>query len=249
MTAQTASHAEDDPGGGGDAGGPAGTRFVFIDTEATGLDHSRHELTEVSWIVRYADGTEVERQYFPQHTVDGADQEALELTRYEERIAPQEKTPASEWLVQLLEDAEDATIVGAVPDFDVQHLRRMCRKLELDPTWDHHLVDVETLALPLIAAGPETPRGLATTCDALGIEHDEDRAHGALYDARQAMAVFDHVWDAYRDIRARRGTLPPPVPQGGGGDGDGPAGEPAGGAAPERTTGTGDADEPVTHPA
>ena len=27
-----------------------GTRFVFIDTEATGLDHARHELTEVSWI-------------------------------------------------------------------------------------------------------------------------------------------------------------------------------------------------------
>lgn len=195
-----------------DSGEGGATRFLFIDTEATGLDHARHELTEVSWIVRYTDGSEVERQYFPEHTLDGADDEALELTGYEQRIAPQDKTPAEEWLVQLLEDADGATIVGAVPDFDIQHLRRMCRKLQLQPTWDHHLVDVETLALPLIADGPETPRGLATTCRHLGIEHDEDRAHGALYDARQAMAVFDHVWAAYRRIRATGDTLPPPVP-------------------------------------
>jgi DNA polymerase III alpha subunit (gram-positive type) len=192
---------------------PHGTRFVFIDTEATGLDHTRHELTEVSWIVRFEDGTQAERQVFPTHTTDGADADALELTHYAERIEPQEKTPASDWLPRFLEDAAGAVLVGAVPDFDAQHLHRMCRKLGLEPTWDHHLLDVETLALPLIAPGPEAPRSLAKTCQALGIPHDKDQAHGALYDAQQAMRVFDRVWELLADLREQDKPLPPAVPR------------------------------------
>ena len=192
-----------------------GTRFVFVDCEATGLDHTRHELTEVAWIVRFEDGSELERQIFPTHTTDGADADALELTHYHDRIAPQDKTPAAEWLPQFLEDADGAVLVGAVPDFDAQHLHRMCRKLGLEPTWDHHLLDVETLALPLIAPGPEAPRSLAKTCRALGIPHDKDQAHGALYDAQQAMRVFDRVWELLASLRADDRPLPPPVPRNG----------------------------------
>ena len=95
-----------------------GPRFVFVDTEATGLDHERHELTEVAWVVRFPDGSEAERQYFPEHTTDGATPEALEITHYADRIAPQTRSPASEWLTQFLEDADGAYLVGAVPDFD-----------------------------------------------------------------------------------------------------------------------------------
>jgi DNA polymerase III epsilon subunit-like protein len=197
------------------------TRFVFMDTEATGLDHHRHELTEVAWVVRFEDGREEERQFFPEHTTDGADADALELTHYEDRIAPQQRTPASEWLTLFLEDAQDAVLVGAVPDFDAKHLERMCRKLGAEPTWDHHLLDVETLALPFIAPGPESPRSLAKTCAALGIPHDKDQAHGALYDAQQAMRVFDRVWELVSDLRATGDPLPPPVPRDPNGRGNG----------------------------
>lgn len=209
------------------------TRFVFVDTEATGLDHERHELTEVAWIVRFEDGREVERQYFPQHTIDGADADALTLTRYDDRIAPQVKTPASEWLTQFLEDAQDAILVGAVPDFDARHLELMCRKLGVEPTWDHHLLDVETLALPLIAPGPEAPRSLAKTCAALGIEHDKDQAHGALYDARQTRLVFDKIWNVLAELRATGDPLPAPVPRDTGRNGaDGTDGNRAGEVEP-----------------
>jgi DNA polymerase III epsilon subunit-like protein len=203
-----------------------GTRFVFIDTEATGLDHRRHELTEVAWVVRFEDGTQVERRCFPEHTTDGADADALELTQHAERIAPQDKTPASEWLPVFLADAKDAVLVGAVPDFDARHLERMCHKLGLEPTWDHHLLDVETLALPLIAAGPQAPRSLAKTCAALGIPHDKDQAHGALYDARQAMLVFDRVWELLAQLRAAGAPLPPPVPREHSDPTSGPHGQP-----------------------
>lgn len=190
-----------------------GTRFVFIDTEATGLDHTRHELTEVAWVVRFEDGSEAERHFFPEHTTDGASEAALDLTQYAERIAPRDTSPAREWLTTFLEDARDAVLVGAVPDFDAQHLARMCRKLSLEPTWDHHLLDVETLALPLMAPGPEAPRSLAKTCQALGIPHDKDQAHGALYDAKQAMRVFDRVWDLLAELRATGAPLPRSVPR------------------------------------
>jgi DNA polymerase III epsilon subunit-like protein len=208
-----ATPAPVDPGPTGRAG--SRTRFVFIDTEATGLDHERHELTEVAWVVRFEDGSEAERRYFPEHTTAGADADALELTHYHDRIAPQPKTPASEWLPRLLEDARGAILVGAVPDFDARHLDRMCRKLGLAPTWDHHLLDVETLALPLIAAGPEAPRSLAKTCAALGLPHDKDQAHGALYDAQQAMRAFDRIWELLAHLRSSGAPLPPPVPRNG----------------------------------
>lgn len=189
------------------------TRFVFLDTEATGLDLERHDLTEISWIVRFEDGREVERQYFPEHTLDAADEDALELTGYHERIADQPRTPMAEWLPRFLEDADGAIIVGAVPDFDVRQLYKACRRLQLAPTWDHHLLDVETLALPLIAPGPEAPRSLARTCEALGVDHDDEQAHGALYDARQVMRAFDALWAKLAELRQTGAPLPDPVPR------------------------------------
>ena len=244
-----ADTAGPDPAAAGASRRRARTRFVFMDTEATGLDHRRHELTEVAWIVRFEDGREEERRYFPEHTTDGADEDALVLTHHAERIAPQPKTPAKVWLTEFLEHAQGAILVGAVPDFDARHLQLVCDKLGVRPTWDHHLLDVETLALPLIAAAPEAPRSLAKTCAALGIPHDKDQAHGALYDAQQAMRVFDRVWELLGQLRADRAPLPPPVPResrrrghdgasssdAGAADASSPAGGPASGAA---TTGT-----------
>lgn len=210
---------------------PAGTRFVFIDTETTGLDFARHQLTEVAWIVRYEDGSQATRCVVPEHTLDGADETALELTHYHERIAPQPRSPASEWLVQFLEDAEGAVLVGAVPDFDARHLERAAARIQRRPTWDHHLLDVETLALPLISAAPEAPRSLAKTCRALGIPHDKDQAHGALYDAQQAMRVFDRIYELLAALRTSGAPLPPPVPRTGDTDTEAPGSADRTGAA------------------
>lgn len=198
---------------------------MFVDTETTGLDFRRHQLTEVAWIVRHPDGREVQRQYFPDHTLDGADASALELTRYHEHIAPRPRTPASEWLTTFLDDARGAVLVGAVPDFDARHLEMAAQRMGLAPTWDHHLLDVETLALPLIAPGPEAPRSLAKTCAALGVPHDPDQAHGALYDALQAMRAFDAVWALLARLRQQGAPLPPAIARN----------PPAGGAAPAAT--------------
>lgn len=191
-------------------------RFVFLDTETTGLDFTRHQLTEVAWIVRFEDGREEEHCVVPEHTLDGADPTALDLTRYQEQIAPRPRVPASDWLVRFLDHADGAVLVGAVPDFDSRHLEQAAARIQRTPTWDHHLLDVETLALPLISPSPEAPRSLAKTCRALGIPHDKDQAHGALYDAQQAMRVFDRVYELLAELRGSGAPLPPAVPRNGG---------------------------------
>jgi DNA polymerase III alpha subunit (gram-positive type) len=192
---------------------PSAPRLVFVDTEATGLDHRVNQLTEVAWILREPDGTETTRRFVPEHTLEGAEEKALEITRYHELLADEPRTPDAEWVDVLLADAAGAVLVGVVPDFDARHLLQACQRVGRAPTWDHHLLDVGTLAMPLLAAAPEVPRGVASLCISLGVPHDSGRAHGALYDAQQTMRCFDRVWELLTELRASGAPLPPPVPR------------------------------------
>jgi DNA polymerase III epsilon subunit-like protein len=192
---------------------PSAPRLVFVDTEATGLDHRVHQLTEVAWVLREPDGTEVTRRFVPEHTLDGAEEKALEITRYHELLADEPRTPVAEWVDALLSDTDGAVLVGVVPDFDARHLLQACQRVGRAPNWDHHLLDVGTLAMPVLAAAPEVPRGVASLCVSLGVPHDPGRAHGALYDAQQTMRCFDRVWELLRELRADGAPLPDPVPR------------------------------------
>jgi DNA polymerase III epsilon subunit-like protein len=214
---------------------PSSPRLVFVDTEATGLDHRIHQLTEVAWILREPDGTEVTRRFVPEHTLDGAEEKALEITRYHELLADEPRTPDAEWVDVLLADTEGAVLVGVVPDFDARHLLQACQRVGRTPNWDHHLIDVGTLAMPLLAARPEVPRGVASLCLSLGVPHEPERAHGALYDAQQTMRCFDRVWDQLGALRTSGAPLPAPVPR--------PPSSRNGDAGPERTDSAGDQSE------
>ena len=190
---------------------PSAPRLVFVDTEATGLDHRVHQLTEVAWILREPDGTELVRRFVPEHTLEGAEEKALEITRYHELLADEPRTPDAEWVDVLLGDTEGAVLVGVVPDFDARHLLQACQRVGRTPNWDHHLLDVGTLAMPLLADAPEVPRGVASLCVSLGVPHEPDRAHGALYDAQQTMRCFDRVWELLAELRRSGAALPAPV--------------------------------------
>jgi DNA polymerase III alpha subunit (gram-positive type) len=192
---------------------PSAPRLVFVDTEATGLDHRIHQLTEVAWILREPDGTETTRRFVPEHTLEGAEEKALEITRYHELLADEPRTPDAEWVDVLLGDTEGAVLVGVVPDFDARHLLQACQRVGRTPNWDHHLIDVGTLAMPLLAAAPEVPRGVASLCTSLEVPHEPGRAHGALYDAQQTMRCFDVVWERLGALRSAGAPLPDPVPR------------------------------------
>ena len=192
---------------------PRAPRLVFVDTEATGLDHRVHQLTEVAWIVREPDGSQREHVVVPEHTLDHAEPIALEISRYHGRLSDAPRTPDAEWVGAFLADAAGAVLVGVVPDFDARHLLQACQRVGRTATWDHHLLDVGTLAMPLLAAAPEVPRGVAGLCASLGVPHDPALAHGALYDAHQTMRCFDRVWEELGRMRAEDAPLPPPVPR------------------------------------
>jgi len=215
---------------------PTRPTLVFVDTEATGLDHRVHQLTEVAWIVRRPDGSEDVRRFVPEHTLDGAEEKALEITRYHELLADEPRTPDAEWLDVLLEDARGGVLVGVVPDFDARHLLQACQRAGRVPTWDHHLIDVGVLAMPLLAVAPEVPRGVAGLCVSLGVDHDAALAHGALYDALQTMRCFDRVWELLTTMRAQDLPLPPPVPRPAPREGS----VPPGGAGTSTTVGSSD---------
>jgi DNA polymerase III alpha subunit (gram-positive type) len=195
------------------SGPPAPPRLVFVDTEATGLDHRIHQLTEVAWILREPDGTEKVRRFVPEHTLEHAEEKALEITRYHELLAGEPRTPDAEWIELLLADCVGAVLVGVVPDFDSRHLLQACQRIGRIPTWDHHLIDVGVLAMPLLADLPEVPRGVASLCTSLGVPFDSGQAHGALYDAVQTMRCFDRVWELLTELRRSGAALPPPVPR------------------------------------
>lgn len=109
-----------------------------------------------------------------------------------------------------------AHLVGAVPNFDAEVLAALLRDNNLTPTWHHHLVDVETLAVGWLArqfdadaqsnaipsgtaaqmrrAEFEPPWSSERLSNALGVElpNEADR-HTALGDARWAARIFDRV--------------------------------------------------------
>jgi len=100
----------------------------------------------------------------------------------------------------------DATIVGAVPNFDTEGLDHMMRQQGLQPAWRYHLRDIETLAVGLMAgrgdplvhfADDWKSDELSTLC---GVEpaSEKDR-HTALGDALWVERWWDRLLELERD--------------------------------------------------
>jgi len=169
--------------------------LAFVDTETTGLDPDRHEVWEVALIVD-------EREHVWQLPVDlgRADPVALRISGYHER-----RVDATQ-LVSLPTYAEAFArltrgrhLVGAVPSFDEERLRKLLRANGACPEWHYHLIDVEALAVGYLRgmASAYTPP-LPWRSDDLSVEcgamppSDDDR-HTALGDARWAKRLYEAI--------------------------------------------------------
>ena len=138
--------------------------------------------------------------------------EGLERAQ-EERVVPD--CWVGRWCRRFAELTWGAHLVGAVPSFDEERLRRLLRANGACPGWHYHLIDVEALAVGwLCGGGPRrrTPEGAFTGLGdppalpwdsralsrAVGVEPDQYDAHTALGDARWAKALFDAIMGGHR---------------------------------------------------
>lgn len=196
--------------------------LVFVDTETTGLDPTRHELWEIAVIEE--DGTEYEWRMPP--NLAKADPGALRVNHYYDRIEAVRQELRKSRAVTLA-DAEykffdgrtarviagevavllaNKQIVGSVPDFDAAFLAPFLRANGQAPAWHYHLVDVETLAAGWLGLAP--PWDSDEITKRLGIESPEGLKHTALGDARWAKAIYDRVLGLERWATG----LPPALP-------------------------------------
>ncbi len=186
------------------------TALVFLDFETTGLT-TDDEPWEFAAVRREPYGPEQSWHAFLTHDTAKAERLPMEFQddhalRYDPMQA-MDPLGFAEW-VQLLFRGRPH-VVGAVPDFDARHLRKMLGTNGFTDPWHYHLIDVETLAVGYLegvaAAGraevdESITSGIALPWDsddlsrALGVEPPGDGVrHTAMGDVRWTMQLWDAV--------------------------------------------------------
>jgi len=207
-------------------------KLVFLDCETTSLRYDRRAW-EIGFITRELGVTlgdiapglgDVEQSFFIDAAdldLGNADPMSLKIGRFYDRHPQFNNTPygsrelLSEY--EALRRVESATrgahIVGAVPNFDTETLGTRMRARRICPSWHHHLIDVEALAVGWLhrhaavlenrqanvdeaAALRETAKPPWRSDDlsrAIGVDPDKFDRHTALGDAAWAMAIYDTI--------------------------------------------------------
>lgn len=179
------------------------TKLVFLDTETTSLRPDRRAW-EVGLIVRdqaFGGHRDAEHRWFVDFDdldLGNADQRSLKIGGFYDRH-PQMGGKESDAVGAFEDEAvvlmavemltRDATIVGAVPNFDTEVLGVRMREHGICPSWHYHLVDVETFAAGAWHAPP--PWDFETLLDRYGLVYDEADRHTALGDARMVRDLYD----------------------------------------------------------
>lgn len=191
------------------------SKLAFVDLETTGVDQSRHEVWEIGLVI--VDGEQDTRycwQICPDLTT--ADPMALKVGRYYQRIRDAGAVPGTVWRVEhpelsclevrrIITAAAAAGEIAALLDgvsfaaanvaFDSAFLAAFLRANGQCPTWDYHLVEIESYAAGALGWAP--PWKLDKLMTELGASIPEDQRHTALGDA---VGIFE-LWKAAREGR------------------------------------------------
>lgn len=201
--------------------------WAFIDTETTGLHADRHEIWELAYITINPDGGRSESQFLV--SVDrlaDADPIALGVGGFHDRHPQGNRYPKTKYRGQEVSDLSGRTdrwadigrqvvsdlsgriLIGAVPSFDEERLRRKLWELGYSPDWHYQLVDVEALAAGRLTWRPPTDPGDASQprriwtppwdsdelSRAVGVNPARYERHTALGDCRWAQAIWCAVY-------------------------------------------------------
>lgn len=167
-------------------------KFVFIDTETTGLDIERHELWELALIVREDNGEQWDYEKMVSPDLANADPNALRMNGFYERHY-ESGTNSYHVAEDVAKITSNATLVGANPSFDASFIDKFLRKWNYAPAWKHRMICVESLVAGALRL-PE-PVSLLKSAELMDIEVNTEEAHTASYDAHLAMQVYDAVME------------------------------------------------------
>lgn len=206
---------------------------AFVDTETTGLDPERNPIWEIAVIIPDGPdaGEHVWQQRLPllpskaTHSVAFFVAGAGWLPVIDSGRVPRSSANVNRWVLDNTRFADDYDhdtalrpddsierfarlvegrhLVGAVPSFDEERLRRLYRRW-VDPTatrfpWHYHLIDVEAMMVGFLLGDPEgdwrlpLPWKSDDLSAAIGITPPDKDRHTALGDARWAKAIYERI--------------------------------------------------------
>lgn len=184
--------------------------LVFLDTETTGL-HAGRRAWEIGMIKTYPGAgrrDQTYRAFVEVYDLDLANAEpmGLRIGGFYDRHPYYGGVSSAGWVRSerlIMDEVESmtrgATIVGAVPSFDMELLGNAFRRHGLAPSWHHRLVDVETMAAVCLGEMPGL-RSLGDYCRALDITVENEGRHTALGDAKLCRKLYGHVMAWRADI-------------------------------------------------
>lgn len=178
------------------------TKLIFLDTETTGLDPDIHEVWEVGCIIRefgndgYLNEDKELHWFLPLTNFSLADPFALDIGKFWDRyVWPDAQaytdTSMAEWCRMFMQLTKGAYIVGAVPNFDIDRLDRLCKRYGYKLFNHYHLVDVEALVAGKLGFPP--PWKSDEIFEKLSYSIKEEDKHTALGDARTCRDIYDLV--------------------------------------------------------
>ena len=176
--------------------------LLFVDTETTGLDPTKHEVIEVSWTLTSPDAKIVKKKYLarmlPLH-IETAEPKALEINGYTE-VGWRTGTLTSQGEVAeaFHAVAKDKILVAHNVSFDEGFMTALLRESEFAPSWHYHKVDTAALAWPAFAGGALSGVSLEKVCAFLGIK--QERKHAADADVESCRLVYLALMSRYAGL-------------------------------------------------
>lgn len=196
--------------------------LCFIDTETDGL-HPERKAWEIAMIRREEDGSERRIEFFVEADLSTADPFGLKVGGFYDRHPLGRRISNGGYTVckgqydqindgsqpgpEVLSEADAALkvarfthgahLVGAVPNFDADIFARLLRENGLTPTWHHHLIDIEAMAVGyLLGIGkpvivPWKSDALSAACGVT--PPDKSERHTAMGDAEWVIDWFDAI--------------------------------------------------------